>query len=202
MNFDIKELPNVHFDYNELLDYFNNVVKHNEQLRFTIPPRDLSIDQSIYPPHFDDSVGIYGYGIQSNLDDVTKPLVPPGDFKQIKSKNSFTKPTVLLQGFAQKILDAFPYCEELGITCHIPGSKLHPHIDKDNHMRIHLPIQTTDKSYFIYENKYVLETGKCYLVNTKRTHSTENHGDLDRIHLLFKVPLDKIDEIISKDYWV
>jgi hypothetical protein len=121
----------------------------------------------------------------------------------MKSKEPFLKPTVLLQGFAQKILDAFPYCEELGITCHIPGSKLHPHIDKDNHMRIHLPIQSTDESYFVYENaRYVLEPGKCYLVNTKRIHSTDNLGDVDRIHMLFKIPLDKVDEVISTDYRV
>jgi hypothetical protein len=35
------------------------------------------------------------------------------------------------------------------------------------------------------------------LVNTKIKHSTSNEGDTDRVHLFFKIPLEKETEIIK-----
>ncbi len=49
-------------------------------------------------------------------------------------------------------------------------------------------------------NLYILEAGKAYLVNTKRTHSTNNKGDSDRIHLMFKVPIGHVNKIIHSTY--
>jgi hypothetical protein len=68
------------------------------------------------------------------------------------------------------------------------------------HFRIHLPIYTNDNAEFNYDKTYILEAGKAYLVNTKRTHSTNNKGDSDRIHLMFKVPIGKVKEIIGTPY--
>lgn len=197
-DFDILELPNFKFDLNELRDYYNMVTKSN--LRFELPAIDKNNDIRNYPPNYEYSVGIFGYGIQSNLDDVTKPLEPPGNYKQkSKNKKSINR-TVLCTGFAQKILDIFPYCEELGITGHPSKTQLHPHIDKDVHFRIHLPIYTNDNAEFNYDKTYILEAGKAYLVNTKRTHSTNNKGDSDRIHLMFKVPIGHVNKIIHSTY--
>ena len=196
-DFDVLELPNIKFNLDELREYYKEISTSN--LRFELPPIDINNQSSVYPPNYEYSVGIFGYGIQSNLDDVTKPLEPPGNYKQKTKNKKFTKRTALCTGFAQRILDKFPYCEELGVTGHPSKTQLHPHIDKDIHFRVHLPIYTNDSAEFNFDKTYILEAGKAYLVNTKRTHSTNNKGTTDRIHLLFKVPIGKINELINSE---
>lgn len=187
-DFDVLELPNIKFDYQELVDYYSKVSKDFKQFEWTL----------------DTPAPIHGYGILSNLKDPNRPISPPSKKDQTPDDEklpAFTNRTPLVFGFAEKILNTFDEVEELGITSHTAGSMLPPHVDKDAHLRIHFPIEVDEKSYFIFDNKtYNLKPGKAYLINTKRTHATHNQGSVTRTHLLFKIPMGSVNNIINKEY--
>jgi len=203
IDFDILELPNFKFNLDELQSYYNIVSKDYGYLKWIMPPKDPTVDPARYPSNFEKSIGIFGYAILTNLDDVNIPVPAPGDFKKVGNKKPFDKKTPMVLGFADKILEQFPDAEELVITGHPINTSLHPHVDKDEHVRIHLPIISTPESYFLFgDKKYVLEVGKAYIVNTKRNHATDNQGTLDRVHLHFKVHISRILQIIQTRYTI
>jgi quercetin dioxygenase-like cupin family protein len=202
-DFDIIELPNIKFDFQELLDYYNKVDTDYNHLKWIMPPKDPSHDPNSYPNGYDSAVGIFNYAIQSNLKDTTR-AAPSFNVKWIPKEEKimyFTNNTQLVFGFADKILQAFDKVEELVITGHPPNSSISPHVDNQINFRIHFPIIANDKSYFNFENQsFILEPGKAYLVNTSRTHWTDNQGDNDRVHLFFKVPISHIKKIKETEY--
>jgi len=187
IDFDLLEIKNLEFDFNELVDYYNTIKQDYQYLKWTmpdIPKTNLG--------------GLYGFGILTNKDNPDDPTDPPGIRTDKKKFEPLIKPTKMLTGFAKKIYEKIPYLEELVITGHPANSGIPPHIDKDEHIRIHLPIFANDRSYFMINgNEYVLEPTKVYLVNTKRIHTTINSGNEDRIHLHFKIPIGKIDYFLK-----
>lgn len=74
-----------------------------------------------------------------------------------------------------------------------PGSTIGEHRDRfcgehDKIMRFHIPIQTSPRVKFqVSRESYYLEPGKLYRVDVSKLHSVANHGDTDRIHLVFDV---------------
>jgi aspartyl/asparaginyl beta-hydroxylase (cupin superfamily) len=187
-DFDVLELPNIKFNYQELADYYFKVKHDFVHLEWTL----------------DTPCPIHGYGILSNLKNPSKPISPlsgKDSTPEDEKLPAFTNRTPLVFGFAEKVLETFDDVEELGITSHTSGSMLPPHIDKDAHLRIHFPIEVDEKSYFIFgDKKYNLQPGKAYLINTKRTHATHNQGSKTRTHLLFKIPMGRVNDIINKEY--
>lgn len=203
LDFDIIELPNIKFDFNELLEYYREIEKNYSHLKFTFSPIKEGEDPNLFPKGYEKVVGIYNYAIQTNLKDNAK--VPPGyNMKSIPKEERlmyFTKSTPLSFGFAEKVLSAFDRVEELVITGHPANTGISPHVDNQINFRIHFPILTNDKSYFNFDNgSFKLESGKAYLVNTSRTHWTDNFGSTDRVHLLFKIPVGKVNMILNNNY--
>lgn len=193
LDFDILELPNVKFNLDDVTNYWKIVNEDFSYLKWTITEKDLPPD-----PNAVSTLGIYGYGILSNLDSVDLPCNPPGNSNKDYKHNRFTRPTKLVFGIAEQLLKNFPKCEELGITAHPPNSSIPPHVDKDDHVRIHIPISTNEQAWFQHgATKMSLEVGKAYIVNTKRVHSTFNSGNTDRIHILFKVPYALTNQILN-----
>jgi hypothetical protein len=142
--------------------------------------------------------GLYGFGIMTNKDDPDEPTDPPGTRTDKKKYEPLIRPTKMLTGFAEKLFEAIPYMEELVITGHPASCGIPPHVDKDEHIRVHLPIYANEQSFFVINgNQYVLEPTKAYLVNTKRIHTTINSGNSDRIHLHFKIPIGKIGYFLN-----
>lgn len=202
LDFEVTELPNFKFNYLDLVSYYQQVKDNFSYLRWQLPERDLTKDQRLFPPGYDDSVGIYGYAVQSNLKDSDVPA-PAYNVKTIPKELKLpyaTNKTKLAFGFANQLLKKLPYIEELVITGHPPKSKINLHKDNDINVRVHLPIKINTESYFVFEeSKYVLETGKAYIVNTNLQHGTDNQGDCDRIHLFFKIPIGRIKELINTE---
>lgn len=151
---------------------------------------------TVYDAESQDNInGVYGWGIQSNLADLSIPCPPYNIHKQ---GSDVYRNTELVFGFAEWILDVFPYARQISIAGHPPGTKIRTHIDSDNYFKIHIPLVANDASFFIFDNqKFVMKPGKIYLVNTSVPHSTSNDGTTTRIHLFFKVPLDKVQEIVN-----
>jgi hypothetical protein len=196
LNFKIKRLDNIKFDHTELVAYYHTLKQHYQHLVWVAPPGEFA-DLA------------YSWAIQTKMKDPTKPCSPyhlPSDHTDDFAGN-FDTPTELIFGFGKKIIDRFPQVKQTVITVHYPGSKLPWHIDTEEHLadhcKIHIPIETNNLSYFLYEGeKFVLETGHAYLVNTGINHATDNQGATERAHLIFKIPVSCVDDILNTEYTV
>lgn len=192
LNFNIKHLDNVQFSYDELVDYYETVKSQYDHLRW-VPDGYDQKDHAVN--------NIYGWAIQSNYTDPEIPC-PPYHFDHecvVKDPNeSFSIPTKLIFGFAKKIIDTFPEVRQTVLSAHPPGTVINQHIDNTEYFKIHIPIYTNNKSYFVFgDEKYVLEQGKAYFINTKYMHGTENAGDTERVHLIFKIPYSRELDVLK-----
>jgi hypothetical protein len=148
---------------------------------------------------------VYGWAIQTKLKDVTLPCSPflwHADSDK-NFNNDFDTPTEMLFGFGKKIVDTFPHVKQTLINVHCAGASLPWHIDTylGDHWKIHFPIESNNKNFFQYEGEeFVLTPGNVYLVNTSVNHATDNRGKTERAHLIFKVPVRSISDILSKQY--
>jgi len=188
MDWKIKQLD-LEFSLQELTEYFNYLSSSWIHLRW-----DSSMDNAANAnKHTVD--GVYGWGIQSNLKDLTVPCPP---YHVHKDSTQDYKDTALMFGFAERLKQAFPYSRQHSIAVHPPGTVINLHIDTPKWIKIHIPITGNDDSYFIFEDQqFVLEPGKAYLVNTNLMHGTNNLGTTARAHLFFKVPTDMIDTVLA-----
>lgn len=199
MDFDIKYLPNIKFDSNELLEYFRQIEREFPHMKWTL---DAALDTLNHNVN-----DVYSYNMQTNFKNNQIPCSPyhvspkDGWSEEILDDDGFNNPTDLLFGITKRIVDKIPNVRQMGIACHPPGTRIGQHVDNKDFVKIHIPIQTTDKSYFSFgEKDYVMEVGKAYLVNTKLMHGTNNMGDIDRIHLLFKINPDDLNFIMNTEF--
>ena len=175
------------FNLNELLEYYNTLERDYQHLKWTFKNDVEDADKG----HKHD--GIFGWGIQSNLNDLSKPC-PPYDIH--KERTDVYRDTELVFGFAKKIIDYFPGVRQLGIAGHPHGVEILQHKDNDEFYKIHIPIITNDEAYFVFgDDNYVMKPGKMYFVETEIMHGTVNNGLTPRVHMLFKCTRDTIDVI-------
>lgn len=188
MDWKIKELD-LKFSLQELVEYFEYLERSWVHLRW-----DSNMD-NVTDADKHKIIGVYGWGIQSNLADLTEPCPP---YHVHKEGTQEYRDTALMFGFAERIKEAFPYSRQHSIAVHPPGTVIGMHIDTPKWLKIHIPIKGNDSSYFIFEDEqFVFEPGKAYLVNTALMHGTNNLGTTDRAHLFFKVPTDMIDTVLQ-----
>lgn len=183
-DFLVKELD-IEFDLNYALEYLETLETEYGHLRWNADDELNNVNDAELQ---DNIKGVYGWGLQSNLEDLNHPCPP---YNIHKSGSDTYRNTPLIFGFAEWILEKFPYARQMSVAAHPPGTKIRTHTDTDTWFKIHIPLLTTNNSYFIYDNqKFVMEAGKMYFVNTSVPHSTSNDGDDIRTHLFFKVPSD------------
>lgn len=191
MDFLVKEL-NIRFSKDELLEYFQILETRYQHLKWVSNKENLSTINDYEKHHYD---GLYGYSIQSNLDDLTIPCPP---YNIHKNSRQDYRDTDLMFGFAEKLKILFPYIRQLVIAAHPPGIQVATHIDSSEYIKIHIPITSNPQSYFIFDDeKFIFEFGKIYLVNTTLPHSTNNLGNTERIHMLFKIPQPMYKEVLG-----
>lgn len=72
-----------------------------------------------------------------------------------------------------------------------PGHSGRTHTDETKAYRIHFPIYTNTKCYMLFnEKKYHMPVSNfAYLANTKKPHSFYNHGQCDRLHLVYTLQI-------------
>lgn len=101
-------------------------------------------------------------------------------------------------GWAEEILNLFPYGYRAGIGVSPPGTIVPKHIDENwpEMLRLHIPIHT-NKDYVWYtdEPDLHMELGSVYLVDTSNVHGTANNGLTDRVHFGMNIPRRNFDEI-------
>jgi hypothetical protein len=178
----------IQFNLNEALDYYYTLESKFQHLKY-LPDANL-IDSNKHK-----ITGFYGWGIQSNLDDLTQPCPP---YHVHKKGSAEYKNTELVFGFAEKIIKLFPDARQLGIAVHPPGVEISQHIDNDDYFKIHIPLISNPESYFIFGDEMdSMLPGKMYVVETKYMHGTSNKGATNRVHLLFKIPRNLLTTILE-----
>jgi hypothetical protein len=76
------------------------------------------------------------------------------------------------------------------------GSHVGEHVDHgldfdDGEVRIHVPIVTSDAvKFFLDGARLVMAPGACWYTNVHLPHAVENHGAIDRIHLVIDCTVD------------
>jgi hypothetical protein len=195
MDFKVKRLSNVQFDPAELIEYYNSVKKLFPQMMWTVPK---TIDTKTHRV-----ANMYSWAIQSNLKDSTIPCPPYhiDDVDGILESDDFSMPTKMIFGFAEKLINTFPNVRQTAIAGHPPGTRIDLHPDNDEFLKIHIPIETNPDAWFFFEDeKFNLEVGSAYMINTAIPHGTDNLGITDRVHLLFKFPLSVASTILTTNY--
>jgi len=175
----------ISFNLDQALDYLRTLESKFTHLRWDADDNLDTVNDAEYQ---DNITGVYGWGIQSNLADLTKPCPP---YNIHKEHTNEYRNTPLVFGFAEWLLEQFPYARQMSIAAHPPGTMIRTHVDTDTWFKIHIPLTSTDNSYFVFaDEKFTMKPGKMYLVNTAVPHSTSNEGESTRIHLFFKIPAD------------
>ncbi|BAV04323.1 Aspartyl/Asparaginyl beta-hydroxylase [Filimonas lacunae] len=85
------------------------------------------------------------------------------------------------------------------------GALIKPHRDHElcfesGEARLHIPVFTNDKVCFYCEQDIIpMQEGQCWYINANLTHSVENNGPSDRIHLVIDcVVNDWIKELFAR----
>lgn len=115
--------------------------------------------------------------------------------------------TILMQQcpYIKSVLDYFP-CEHKAVRLLklSAGAIIKEHRDRglrfeDGEARIHVPITTNPQLEFYLDNERVdMKPGECWYMNFDLPHRINNHGDTDRVHLVFDIIVnDKIRELLE-----
>lgn len=86
------------------------------------------------------------------------------------------------------------------ISNHPVGLRVTTHVDSDL-KKLHIPIYTNKDAVFTFgengERVYQMKVGKIYIINPIVPHGTFNGGDTERTHLLSRIDLDYIPEVVG-----
>lgn len=105
------------------------------------------------------------------------------------------------------LLARCPYFQEVLATFRCPqhavrllrlhaGSNIAEHVDRaldfdEGEVRLHVPIVTSEAvKFFLDGARLVMAPGECWYTNVNLPHSVENHGAIDRIHLVIDCAVD------------
>lgn len=194
MNWYVRKLK-ISIDINNLRKYFDTLETKYTHLKWIADDNMSDVNIGVGGHKF---IGLTGYGIQSNLCDISKPC-PPYNISNLKSEYVNTE---LCFGFINELQKLFPYSHQYSIASHPKETLVNFHTDNDEFYKIHIPIYTNHMAYFCFENiKFNLPAdGSLYLINTSINHGTLNLGDSIRTHLFFKIPKDSIKSVIEDSY--
>lgn len=105
------------------------------------------------------------------------------------------------------LLARCPYFREVLATFRCPlqsvrllrlhaGSSIAEHVDRaldfdDGEVRLHVPVVTSDAVEFHLDgSRLVMAPGECWYTNVNLPHGVDNHGTVDRIHLVIDCQVD------------
>ena len=170
------------FDLHEALEYYHTLEQYYQHLKWNMPVLGFRhTSEEIVPT-------ITGWAIQTPRDPHTPHCMI--EDAEIQGRE-FAKETPCAFGFARKLLDFFPTAFRMYITVNSPGVVVVPHVDTIGvpqvTSKIIIPIQTNDKATWTIEDTVLhLDEGKLYFMDTSITHSTQNDGDTDRVHIMLE----------------
>jgi len=189
---DIRFLP-VSVDIEKLRTWYKELKTKYDHLKWSAND-NINVDEGVGGHNLN---GMYGWALQSNLEDLNKPCPPYNITKENKLEY---RDTEAMFGYVKKIKEFFPYAKQFSVAVHPPGVKVNTHTDSDDLLKVHVPIYTNQKAYFLFPPtvKYILpDNGRMTLVNTTALHGTLNEGDSERVHLFFKIPAEMEKEVMN-----
>jgi hypothetical protein len=188
----------VFFNVNEGLEYLNLLDK-TSHFRWSFnelekAERYQSGRQNNSPNH--NVTPMYCWTLRSNQYDNWRPKKLDYYFENCGEEY---KNTELVVGFANKLLKMFPSMGSMHVGAHPPKTQLELHKDDEEYFRVHVPLITNSRAYFFGEDKvkHYLEPGRLYILDTNEYHGTNNEGDSDRIHILFKMPRHLLSDVLK-----
>lgn len=172
---------NISIDINKAQDYYNTLVReyHHKKWEYLLGDKTIS-GWSLHILH----------GVTGNFGFYDINSEPLGVENYYRSEICF--------GWAEEILNLFPYGYRAGIGVSPAGTVVPPHIDENwkDMMRLHIPINTNPGYvWHTHEPDLHMELGSIYLVDTSYQHATANNGTTPRVHLGMNIPRRNIDDI-------
>lgn len=171
----------VDIDIDKAREYYHTLVENYQHRKWECPLGDKNISGwSIHVLNgVTDSYGFYKLNSE-----------PLGVENYYRSEICF--------GWAEEILNLFPYGYRAGVGVSPAGTVVPKHVDENwkDMMRLHIPIYT-NKDYVWHTNEPDLhmEAGSVYLVDTSNIHGTVNNGTTERVHLGMNIPRTNFDDI-------
>jgi hypothetical protein len=201
-------LPNITYDIQEAIDYYNEVKEKFQNLKITkqesfelleMPDRQKKERVSRFldfVKHAEPYVSwpedkIIKFTIERGLEFTKNAHFWYIKFDQGNVKNSkITQQKELRFGFAKKILDVFPNASIVELVVNPVGTKYHKHVDGDDWIRIVIPIIADNGAVWHFNDVQNVTQlpGHAYLVLTEYPHATDVFGPNERvsIHLQLK----------------
>lgn len=194
------ELP-ITFNEEEALDYYHTLVRDYQHLKWKMTetePGSGFVPESAFLREETDMIpNVIGWAILTPKD-VNEPHCMLYD-TEIQGREYY-KETPCAFGFAKKLLDKFPTVFRMYLTVNSPGVVVLPHVDNENMPRriykIIIPVQTNPyATWTVDEGVIHFKTGCVYLVDTLKTHATQNLGNTDRVYFMFEFLEEDLESI-------
>jgi hypothetical protein len=105
-------------------------------------------------------------------------------------------------GILEKLLDKLSEraLRQILVSRHPVGLRVVNHVDSDL-KKLHIPLFTNKDAVFTFgendERVYQMEVGKMYIINPIVPHGTFNGGSIERVHILSRIDLDYIPEVVG-----
>jgi hypothetical protein len=137
---------------------------------------------------------MYGWPLQSNLIDKT---IPPSILKTRYPTGNWYN-TELMSGLALRIQEHIPYSYRWTLFVLPPGGRVPKHNDIGEYV-VHIPIQWDKDAVFLLDNvPYSLtDIGSSYVVDVEIPHETVNMSTENRVGLIFRIPRDKLSDLLE-----
>lgn len=210
-------LPNITYNVQEALDYYNIVKKDYTDLTWT---KKEMVENAYFNKVREDDM------IQSFLD--FKGRVEPFisfpreklleiinskrwgftnnvrmwsiNLNNVNNHTKITRQTELQFGFARKLIEAFPNNSMLQLVLNPVGTTYHRHSDTADVIRVIIPVVSDEGAVWHFDDAKNVPhfPGHAYVVPTEYPHATDVFGPADRVSFMFLLPKNKLDWI--KDY--
>lgn len=141
-----------------------------------------------------------GWGIQSNLEDLSIPCPP---FNITKHKTVEYRNTELVFGVVKDLVELFPYAYRWALTVQLPAGKVSLHSDNTENLTVWIPITNPPKAHITFvesniEHRYCFPAdGSLYLLDTSIPHYTYNDDNIPRAILSFRVNVKYKELLLS-----
>jgi len=131
----------------------------------------------------------YGWAIQSNIEDLSKPCPPYNitSHRRIGYRN-----TELVFGPIIKLQESYPNAYRYSISVLPPNSKVTLHSDQEDELTVWIPIYSNNEASITFvedDIEYPIicnDTGLGYIFDTTIPHYTINNGNSDRVAIIYR----------------
>jgi hypothetical protein len=124
-----------------------------------------------------------------------KPSVPKVDWQSLahgaEGYAMISNPPGCEEIISEVLSDLGGSCGVVFLSRIVPGQEISVHVDGHDdgcRERVHVPLKTNNRAFFIIGGKKLhMRRGQYYVIDPTEPHGVINEGKSDRIHLMFNV---------------